>query len=147
MEELSKKQLDLIYDIQGNNTINEQVLRIEETAKSPFIYMDPKSGLIIIKGRGIPEDSLEFFRPVFNFLDMKFINNSSIEAHFILIYYNSSFGKPLLDLFKKLEKLYKNNVNVICYWYYDEDDFEILEWGEDFQSITRLPFVLIEIPA
>ena len=26
------------------------------------------------------------------------------------------------------------------------DDFDILQLGEDFQSITRLPVVLIEIP-
>ena len=52
MEEMNKKNLDLIDDIMGNDIINEEVLRIEETSKSPFIYMDPKYGLIIIKGRG-----------------------------------------------------------------------------------------------
>jgi hypothetical protein len=147
MKELSKEQLDLIYNIQEKGTINEQVLRIEETSKSPFIFMDPKSGLLIMKGRGIPDNTVDFFRPVFDFLDMNFVKTTSIEAHFMLIYYTSSFAKPLLDLFKKLEILYKRNINIICYWYYEEDDFEILEWGEDFQSMTRLPFVLIEIPA
>ncbi len=144
MEEIHKKNLNLIEDIIASDVKNETVLRIEETLKSPFIYMDPKSGLIIIKGKGLPEDSIEFFRPVFNFLEMEFININSIEAHFMIEYLSSSFGKPLGDLFKKLEYLYKRNINIICYWYYDELDEDILEMGEDFESYIKVPFVLVE---
>ena len=144
MEEIYQKNLNLIEDIIASDIKNETVLRIEETSKSPFIYMDPKSGLIILKGRGIPEDSIEFFRPVFNFLEMKFISINSIEAHFILGYHSSSFGKPLGDLFKKLEYLYKRNINIICYWYYDELDEDILQLGEDYEKIIRVPFVMVE---
>ena len=144
MEEIHKKNMNLIEDIIASDIKNETVLRIEATCISPFIYMDPNEGIIIIKGEGIPRGSIIFFRPVLDFLDMKFINNSPIEVHFMLLSCSSSFGKPLLDLFKKLEHMYKRNINIICYWYYDELDEDILELGEDYELIIKVPFVMVE---
>jgi hypothetical protein len=146
MEEIYEKQLNLIRNIHSTATIDKEVFRIEETTKSPFIFLDPKNGTIIISGRGTPENSVDFIRPILDFIDEKFANTLSIEGHLILTYYSSSFGKQLLDLFKKLEFLYKRNSNVTCYWYYETGDDEILEEGEDYQRMVRIPFVMIEMP-
>ena len=37
----------------------------------------------------------------------------------------------------------KNEVEVN--WYYEEDDEDMLEAGEDYESIIRVPFKMIEI--
>jgi hypothetical protein len=50
-----------------------------------------------------------------------------------------------LDVFKKLEAIHKNKYEVQISWYYEEDDEDMLEAGEDYESIIRVPFKMIEI--
>jgi hypothetical protein len=62
-----------------------------------------------------------------------------------LEYFNTSSSKCILDVFKKLEAIYKAKNEVIINWYYEEDDEDMLEAGEDYESIIRVPFKMIEI--
>ncbi len=50
-------------------------------------------------------------------------------------------------MFKKLETVYKKNgeKGVVINWYYEEDDEDMLEAGEDYQSILKIPFKMIEL--
>ncbi len=45
----------------------------------------------------------------------------------------------------KLEAIHKGKSEVIINWYYEEDDEDMLEAGEDYESIIRVPFKMIEI--
>ena len=49
------------------------------------------------------------------------------------------------DVFKKLEAIHKAKNEVVINWYYEEDDEDMLEAGEDYESIIRVPFKMIEI--
>ena len=63
-----------------------------------------------------------------------------------LEYFNTSSSKCILDVFKKLENLHNKSVaEVVINWYYEEDDEDMLEAGEDYQSILKLPFKMVEI--
>ena len=62
-----------------------------------------------------------------------------------LEYFNTSSSKCILDVFKKLEAIHKAKHEVIINWYYEEDDEDMLEAGEDYESIIRVPFKMIEI--
>jgi len=62
-----------------------------------------------------------------------------------LEYFNTSSSKCILDVFKKLEAIHKGKNEVIINWYYEEDDEDMLEAGEDYESIIRVPFKMIEI--
>jgi hypothetical protein len=44
-----------------------------------------------------------------------------------------------------LEAIHKSNHEVVINWYYEEDDEDMLEAGEDYESIIRIPFKMIEI--
>ena len=35
--------------------------------------------------------------------------------------------------------------DVVIFWYYEEDDEDMLEAGEDYESIIRIPFKMVEI--
>jgi hypothetical protein len=48
-------------------------------------------------------------------------------------------------VFKKLEAIYKAKNDVEVNWFYEEDDEDMLEAGEDYESIIRVPFKMIEI--
>ena len=123
----------------------ESIIR-EGTSKTPAIRFDAKQGVIEMKGRSIPENSTEFFTPLVEWLDKYAADpaeRTKVNIH--LEYFNTSSSKCILDIFKKLESIYKANNEVIVNWYYEEDDEDMLEAGEDYESIIRIPFKLIEI--
>jgi hypothetical protein len=123
-----------------------ELLNIEGTPKTPTVTMNPNTGVIEIKGRSIPENSIEFYRPVVEWLDEYAKNpqpNTVVNVQ--LEYFNTSSSKCILDVFKKLEVLKKNQKDVIINWYYEEDDEDMLEAGEDYESIIKVPFKMIQI--
>jgi hypothetical protein len=67
------------------------------------------------------------------------------EVNIQLEYFNTSSSKCILDVFKKLEAIYKSGNEVVINWYYEEDDEDMLEAGEDYQSIIKIPFKMVEI--
>ncbi|HOK25696.1 MAG TPA: DUF1987 domain-containing protein [Bacteroidales bacterium] len=119
---------------------------IEGTAKTPSVRFDANTGIFEIKGRSIPENSVEFYKPIVEWLD-KYKENplSRTEVNIKLEYFNTSSSKCILDVFKKLEAIHKAKNEVQINWYYEEDDEDMLEAGEDYESIIRVPFKMIEI--
>ncbi|MBI4649557.1 MAG: DUF1987 domain-containing protein [Bacteroidia bacterium] len=121
-------------------------ITIEGTPKTPSINFDAQAGKIEIKGRSIPENSIEFYRPLIEWLEAYTLNPQKIsEVNVQLEYFNTSSSKCILDVFKKLEMIFKSGHEVIINWYYEEDDEDMLEAGEDYQSIIRIPFKMIEV--
>ncbi|HBI82054.1 MAG TPA: nuclear pore complex subunit [Bacteroidales bacterium] len=123
-----------------------ELLNIDGTPKTPTVILNPNTGVIEIKGRSIPENSIEFYRPVVEWLD-EYVKNPqpNTVVNVQLEYFNTSSSKCILDVFKKLEVLRKNQKDVIINWYYEEDDEDMLEAGEDYESIIKVPFKMIQI--
>ncbi|MBQ2098565.1 MAG: DUF1987 domain-containing protein [Bacteroidales bacterium] len=122
-------------------------INIEGTPKTPTISFDANTGVIEIKGRSIPENSIEFYKPLVDWLD-KFadVAQGTVNVNIQLEYFNTSSSKCILDVFKKLENLQnKNRAEVVINWYYEEDDEDMLEAGEDYQSILKIPFNMVEM--
>jgi len=121
-------------------------ISIPGTPKTPSVLFDPEKGLIEIKGRSIPENSIEFYKPLVDWLDeYAEIPQKLTSVNIQLEYFNTSSSKCILDVFKKLETVYKGKSEVVINWYYEEDDEDMLEAGEDYQSILKIPFKMIEI--
>jgi len=121
-------------------------LTIEGTPKTPNVKFDAEQGSIEIKGRSIPENSIEFYKPLVDWLeDYSKTPASNTKVNIQLEYFNTSSSKCILDVFKKLEAIYKAKNEVIINWFYEEDDEDMLEAGEDYESIIRVPFKMIEI--
>ncbi len=123
-----------------------ELMTIEGSPKTPNVTMNPETGMIEIKGRSIPENSIEFYKPVVDWLDeyakspaSKTLVNVQLE------YFNTSSSKCILDVFKKLEVIKKNGNDIVINWYYEEDDEDMLEAGEDYESIIKVPFKMIQI--
>ena len=118
----------------------------EGTSKTPYVRFDGDKGLVEIKGRSIPENSVEFYKPLVDWLESYKdtpLQKTVVEVK--LEYFNTSSSKCILDVFKKLEAIHKNKYDVQINWYYEEDDEDMLEAGEDYESIIRVPFKMIEI--
>lgn len=118
----------------------------EGTAKTPTINFDLVTGVLEIKGRSIPENSIEFYKPLVESLD-KYSHSakSSTEVTIHLEYFNTSSSKCILDVFKKLENIHKGGSAVVINWHYEEEDEDMLEAGEDYQAIINVPFKMVQV--
>ncbi|MFN0031795.1 MAG: DUF1987 domain-containing protein [Flavobacteriales bacterium] len=119
-----------------------EAINLASTTKTPGINFSP-SGKIDLKGRSIPENSLEFYKPLIDWIE-QYTKSPAAETnvHVQLEYFNTSSSKCLLDLFKRLEGL---SGKVTIHWYYEQDDEDMLEAGEDYEAIISVPFKMIEV--
>ena len=119
---------------------------IDGTPKTPSISFDLAAGVLEIKGRSIPENSIEFYKPLVDSLD-KYASSpkGQTNVNIQLEYFNTSSSKCILDVFKKLEAIHKSGSTVIINWHYEEDDEDMLEAGEDYQAIIGVPFKMVQI--
>ena len=114
---------------------------IESTPKTPAVRFDAANAVLEIKGRSIPENSVEFYRPMMEWLDKYAASPAGkTNVNIQLEYFNTSSSKCILDLFKKLETIHKKGNEVVINWCYEEDDEDMQEAGEDYQAIIQVPF-------
>ena len=66
-------------------------LIIEGTMKIPRICFNPESGTLEIQGRSIPEDAIEYYTPIIEWLNLYSENpKQSTELHLKFEYFNTS---------------------------------------------------------
>lgn len=118
-------------------------LKHEGSAKTPVVEFS-SNGELLLKGRSIPENSIEFYKPLIEWLESysESPNNTTVLS-VQLEYFNTSSSKCILDVFKKLESVSGSEITVK--WHYEEDDEDMLEAGEDYEAIIDLPFEMIEV--
>jgi SiaC family regulatory phosphoprotein len=122
-------------------------LIIKPGIKTPDINFNCETGDLELKGKSIPENSIEFYRPVYEWLD-NYAANPKAKTKIIvqLEYFNTSSSKCLLDIFRKLEAINntsKSEVSVV--WLYEEEDEDMMEAGDDYKTIVKLPFEIKKI--
>jgi len=122
-----------------------EAISIKGTAKTPTVDFNSEEGKVEIKGRSIPENSIEFYKPLVDWLDTYAASPKELtEVNIQLEYFNTSSSKCILDVFKKPEVIHKEGHEVKINWFFEEDDEDMLEAGEDYQSIIKIPFKMIE---
>ena len=98
-----------------------------------------------LKGRSIPENSIDFYKPLLEWVESNVgESESSVAISVKLEYFNTSSSKCLMDLFKRIEKVAPQ---ASVDWYYEEEDEDMLEAGEDYDAIIDIPFRLIATTA
>ena len=123
-----------------------ETISIEGTPKTPTITFDLAKGFLEIKGRSIPENSIEFYKPLVDWLEKYAATpQAATSVNIQLEYFNTSSSKCILDVFKKLEGINKGGSSVTINWCYEEDDEDMLEAGEDYQAIINIPFKMIQV--
>ncbi|HEX2618244.1 MAG TPA: DUF1987 domain-containing protein [Flavobacteriales bacterium] len=121
-------------------------IHLEGSPKTPIVLFDDTTGQLELKGRSIPENSIEFYKPLIDWIDRYARDpRPSTVLHVQLEYFNTSSSKCILDLFKKLELVRSAGNEVTVLWHYEQDDEDMLEAGEDYQAIINLPFKMIQI--
>ena len=120
-------------------------IKIEGTPKTPTVNFDAESGILEVKGRSIPENAVEFYKPLVDWIGNYGDNSKSdTVVNIQLEYFNTSSSKCILDVFKKLESV-NGKTTITINWHYEEDDEDMFEAGEDYQAIINIPFKMIEM--
>lgn len=121
-------------------------LRLVGTTKTPSVSFDATLGTLELKGRSIPENSVEFYTSLLNWISAYSASpKETTTVEIKLEYFNTSSSKCILDLFKQLERLNGKVTEVKVNWYYEKDDEDMEEAGEDYQAIINIPFQMIEV--
>ncbi|MEZ7836802.1 MAG: DUF1987 domain-containing protein [Flavobacteriales bacterium] len=113
---------------------------IPGTSKTPEVSFIVEARTLNLSGRSIPENSIEFYSSLISWTDTLCNSEGVVEVNINLEYFNTSSSKCLMDLLKRIES---SNVEAHVNWYYEEDDEDMLEAGEDYDAIIDLPFKLI----
>jgi hypothetical protein len=117
-------------------------LVIISTKRTPEIIFK-HIGELRISGSSLPEDVAHFYNPVLEWLE-KFQSSAptKISLTIDVDYLNTSSARNVFSILKKLQKLHSSKISVI--WIYEQDDDDMLEQGEIFESSINLPFTFIE---
>jgi hypothetical protein len=78
-------------------------LEITATKYTPEITFDAGSNVLEIKGETYPENTAEFYAPVFTWLDeyIAQLQDQQVTLNLEITYFNSSSSKVLMDLFDR----------------------------------------------
>ncbi|MCP4350022.1 MAG: DUF1987 domain-containing protein [Desulfobacterales bacterium] len=117
---------------------------IKGTRETFGINFDAENGLLEIEGASYPEDALEFFLPLYDWVE-EYISvvEKPITLSLKINYLNSSSSKCLFDMLDALEEYYKKGGEVKAIWYYEEDERDIMESGEELKEDFEFPFELV----
>ncbi len=119
---------------------------LDGSPKTPTVHFEGSTGQLELRGRSIPENSIEFYRPLIDWIDQYGRDPQPFtQLRVQLEYFNTSSSKCILDLFKKLEAVRSAGNEVQVLWHYEAEDEDMLEAGEDYQAIINIPFKMIQI--
>ncbi len=106
-------------------------LFIAETKHTPGVEGDVNYNFLKISGSSYPENSNEFYKPLFDWLEKYFKTFNEITVGFYINYLNTSTSKCFLNIIEMLENYQKDGNKVLINWHYKKDDEDILETGEE----------------
>ena len=116
-------------------------LRLEATPITPFVLFNTDNGVLELRGRSSPDNSLGFYSPIFKFIDYyleKPVERLKINVN--LEYFNTSSLKCIFQMLKKLSDISKGGTEIEVNWFYEEEDEDMLETGEDIADLLNLDF-------
>ena len=122
-----------------------EVLHIEGTEDTPEVLLDSENNTFSISGRSFPENAIEFYEPIFAWLQ-KYTEEAEndMEFEFNMEYFNTSSSKQIAKIFLLLEKI-NENVFVQVVWKYKKEDTDMMSSGMRFSKLLNLEFELREV--
>lgn len=117
-----------------------RVLDIPATSNSPLIHFNENDKTLHIKGEAYPENSFEFFQPLFAWLKELPGRLDSLVLVVNVSYMNSSSTKCMLDALDLLQDAADNGVAVSAVWRCEADNPRGVDLAEEFEEEVRFPF-------
>jgi hypothetical protein len=129
-------------------------LHINGTSVSPTVDFNLETRVLEISGYSRPENVRDFYFPLIEWLDelaKLMISNKTINPDtdlfsfkFKFVYFNSSSAKFIYDIIILLNGFQNDGFPLKIYWYFDEEDDELREAGEELSDMANVPFFYVE---
>jgi hypothetical protein len=121
-----------------------EALDIRATNDTPKVLLDSENQIFEISGRSLPEDVVSFYRPVIDWLD-EYMDAPNKETEFVFkyVYFNTATSKLIQDILAKLEEVKEHGSDVRILWFYEQEDEDMLDLGEEFKENVDIPFEII----
>jgi hypothetical protein len=114
-----------------------QVLQLDGTEQTPQVTLNHEKGLFEFAGRSLTDKAADFYRPIVSWMTEYAKNpNPRTDLVFKMEYMNTSSSKALFDLFSIAQHI--PNVKVV--WCFHDEDEDMEETGEEFESLVKIPF-------
>ncbi len=119
-------------------------LIISATEDTPEIIFNKKDGKFEISGRSLPEDVIEFYTPIYSWLE-QYVSDPNEETilKVKIDYFNSASQRAINEIFNILGRINMKGKKINIEWFYFQDDDEMREAGEEYAEITNLTFQYI----
>lgn len=119
-------------------------LIIENTEDTPGINFNPSENTFVISDRSWPENAIEFYKPIFVWLEEYFKSpNDKSVFEFKLEYFNTASAKQIAKLLLILEK-FSNQSDITIKWHYEKGDFDMLTSGTRYAKLLNVKYEFIE---
>ncbi len=126
-------------------------LIIKETIATPKVTFNISENNYEIKGCSRPEDVRDFYSPIIDWLkEFKATINQELKNtytaanpiifRFKFDYFNSSSAKFILDILVFINEIHNEGLHLQIDWYYDENDDDMKEVGEELSEVVDFPF-------
>lgn len=132
-----------------------ETLLIEGTSNNPEVLFNPAAQTLQISGFSHPQSTQDFYTPLIHWLeDYKewlltkkrlTLYDEPVTFKFKYTYFNSSSAKYIKDIALVLSDMSKNNIPLKVYWFFDAEDDDLREEGEEISDMANLPFLFVEI--
>jgi SiaC family regulatory phosphoprotein len=121
-----------------------EALIVDRTNYTLGVNFDPDTKIFALEGRSLPENTIDFFNPIFSYVK-RYIHETKGEVNLNcrIVYFNSGSSKRLNELFQMFEDYSQQGGKVIVNWYYEEDDEDQMEEGEEFAEDFEIEFNII----
>ena len=118
-----------------------ETLRIEATDDSPQVLLDQEEKQFEISGKSLPEDVIEFYQPVIDWLKKyREKPNSRTEFNLKMIYFNTASSKLIMDILMIFEEMVEEGHEVVVLWHSMESDEDMQEAGKEYEEMLDIPF-------
>ncbi len=117
---------------------------VEKTEETPEIILDEKQGKFLICGDSFPEDPVEFYKPVIDWLQ-KYSQNPRLFTlfEFKFRYLSTSSEKELIKIVSIIEEIAQSSA-VVVRWYFQKNNEDSFNFGLEFSQLFNVDFNLVE---
>ncbi len=128
-----------------------ETLIIENTPITPYIIFNPKEGKFEFSGYCRPEDCKKYFSTLIKYISdyqeeivsgriAEGTKSDNFSFIFKFRYINSTSTKFLCEFLFQVIKFKNIGVSFVVEWFYEENDEDMRELGEDISDIIDYPF-------
>jgi hypothetical protein len=118
-----------------------EALRIAQTDDSPEVILDREGNHFEISGKSLPEDVMDFYQPVLDWLGEYRKNpNPKTVFTFNLLYFNTASSKLILDILIIFEEMVEEGQDILIRWLSLSSDEDMQEAGREYEEMIDVPF-------